>query len=142
MLIRKCARNKRHHLLLKHPVQERRLQQPPLGSHVRLLAALVLRRQLHPLAPHRSYRQTPAPALHDFSHGSRHGRTGCPRLSSPVQDFGRVRGRYCRCGHVVLIRRCFHHRLPGYGLGLPVRDPAVETEAEGIEYLDGGELDL
>ena len=103
VLTRIRARYKRHHLLLEHLVQERRLQHPPLGPHVRLLAALVLCRELHPLAPYRSYRQTPAPTLHDFGHGARHGRTSCPRVSSPVQDFGRVRGWDCRCGHVVLV---------------------------------------
>ena len=45
-------------------------------------------------------------------------------------------------GAVVLVRRRFYCWLPGYRLGLPIRNLAVEVEAEGLEYFDGDELDL
>ena len=45
-------------------------------------------------------------------------------------------------GAVVLVRRRFYCWLPGYRLGLPVGNLAVEVEAKGLEYFDGGELDL
>ena len=43
-------RYQRDNLLFKHALQERRLQQSSLGSHVRFLAAVVLRRKFRTLA--------------------------------------------------------------------------------------------
>jgi hypothetical protein len=86
--------------------------------------------------------QKTASAFHDQCYGCCHGCTSRPHLPSTEQDCLGYGCGYCSGRYAFHLPRRFHHWLPSYCLGVPVRDSSTSPATAWLSHLNGSELDL